>query len=75
MRASEQGRQASKEASTSFFEKKEAKKLLLLWAMGVSQARAKTNKSFLVLFFKKELLSFYFPCLAFDKIFTAYFAV
>jgi len=38
-------------ASASFFEKKEAKKLLLLWAMGVSPARTKGNKNFLRAFF------------------------
>jgi hypothetical protein len=38
---------------TSFFEKKEAKKLYTL-ARALRLARAQTCKSFLVLFFKKE---------------------
>jgi hypothetical protein len=46
-----------RQASASFFEK-EAKKLLLNWTALVSQPMAQVNKSFLVLFFKKELLSF-----------------
>jgi hypothetical protein len=45
-------------ASASFFEKKEAKKLLLLWALAPSAPRPAVNKSFLLLFFKKEALSY-----------------
>jgi len=43
--------------SASFFEKKEAKKLLLIWTQAVSTRLAQTNKSFLLLFFKKEVLA------------------
>jgi len=42
-------------ASTSFFEKKEAKKLLT-WGFGGWRARTPRSKSFLVLFFKKGQL-------------------
>jgi hypothetical protein len=49
---------ARSKGRTSFFEKKEAKKLLLFWAwgVGVDTAHNPASKSFLVLFFKKELL-------------------
>jgi hypothetical protein len=49
-----------KEGSASFFIKKEAKKFLFLRAVGLTWARGTRRcvKSFLVLFFKKELLSF-----------------
>jgi hypothetical protein len=43
-----------REASTSFFEKKEAKKLLLNWASGRETSTVQFSKSFLLLFFKKE---------------------
>jgi len=46
-----------KEASTSFL-KKRSKKLLLIWTEVVSTTLAQINKSFLLLFFKKEVLSF-----------------
>jgi chromosome segregation ATPase len=47
-----------KEASSSFL-KKRTKKLLLVWlTRGLRLARQQTSKSFLVLFFKKELLAF-----------------
>jgi len=39
----------------AFLKKSDAKKLLL-WAAGRFQHRAKRSESFLVLFFKKELL-------------------
>jgi hypothetical protein len=45
-----------KEASTSFL-KKRSKKLLLTAGCGAVVAKARRTKSFLVLFFKKELLS------------------
>jgi hypothetical protein len=49
----------SEKISTSFCEQKEAKKLLLIWAMGGRAITPMTqnNKRFLVLFFKKELLA------------------
>jgi hypothetical protein len=51
----------SKEVSASFFEKKEAKKLLLMAGRGRARANAPRTKSFLLpqagrLFFKKEAL-------------------
>jgi hypothetical protein len=53
-------------ARTSFFEKKEAKKLLLLRVVASAMPTPPTNKSFLVLFFKKEPLTSFFnaapPC-------------
>jgi hypothetical protein len=53
---------ASKQ-SASFFEKKEAKKLLVLRALAPSRPRPTFSKSFLLpragsLFFKKEALAF-----------------
>jgi fructoselysine-6-P-deglycase FrlB-like protein len=45
------------EGSTSFFEKKEAKKRLLTVGCGSSRASGTRSKSFLLLFFKKEALS------------------
>jgi hypothetical protein len=44
--------------SASFFIKKEAKKFLDAgpWALSATPPMAEINKSFLVLFFKKELL-------------------
>jgi hypothetical protein len=48
-----------KEGRTSFFAKKEAKKLLLILASVVSGPVVQTNKSFLRLFFKKEVLAFF----------------
>jgi hypothetical protein len=45
------------EGSTSFFEKKEAKKLSLLWAGAAFTSTHQFSKSFLLLFFKKEALS------------------
>jgi hypothetical protein len=45
------------EGSASFFEKKEAKKLLLLGALATPTPQPPVSKSFLVLFFKKEPLS------------------
>jgi hypothetical protein len=44
------------EVSASFFEKKEAKKLLLLGALAGRLPQPSVNKSFLLLFFKKEAL-------------------
>jgi hypothetical protein len=44
------------EARSSFFEKKEAKKLYSSGCGLPRMARTQTRKSFLVLFFKKELL-------------------
>jgi hypothetical protein len=44
-------RDYEREASASFFEKKEAKKLLLLWAMGAPTARTRGFKNFLRAFF------------------------
>jgi hypothetical protein len=44
------------EESTSFFEKKEAKKLLLVWSMPVKPPMPQIAKSFLLLFYKKEAL-------------------
>jgi hypothetical protein len=44
-------RDYEREASASFFEKKEAKKLLLLWAMGAPPAPPQWNKNFLRAFF------------------------
>jgi hypothetical protein len=38
--------------------KKAAQKLLLLWAYGSEISTAQINKSFLLLFFKKEALLF-----------------
>jgi len=43
--------------SASFFEKKEAKKLLLNAGCGPAVARARRTESFLLLFFKKEALA------------------
>jgi hypothetical protein len=50
------------EESTSFFEKKEAKKLLLIRAIGVmpTTPQAEIPRSFLLLFFKKEVLAYTF---------------
>jgi hypothetical protein len=45
------------EGSASFFEKKEAKKLLLLGALATPVPTPPISKSFLLLFFKKEVLS------------------
>jgi hypothetical protein len=46
-----------KEGRTSFL-KKRSKKLLLIWATGVATSTVQVNKSFLLLFFKKEVLAF-----------------
>jgi hypothetical protein len=46
-----------KEESTSFCEQKEAKKLYLFLSRAVRAPREAEQKSFLVLFFKKELLA------------------
>jgi hypothetical protein len=46
------------EVRTSFFEKKEAKKLLLLGDLAPLSPQPARTKSFLLLFFKKEALSF-----------------
>jgi hypothetical protein len=51
---------------SSFFEKKEPKKLLLLRALATPSPQPPVSKSFLVLFFKKELLA----CLASNISFT-----
>ncbi|HQT86337.1 MULTISPECIES: hypothetical protein [Acidiphilium] len=40
--------------------KKEAKKTLLIWVRAGSNARGPDSESFLLLFFKKEALSFHF---------------
>jgi hypothetical protein len=45
-----------KKGRPAFFEKKAAKKLLLIRASGDATHAAQIKKSFLVLFFKKELL-------------------
>jgi hypothetical protein len=45
------------EASGSFFEKKEPKKLLRLASRELGTPLAKTNKSFCRAFFKKRVLS------------------
>jgi len=49
----------SKEASGSFFEKKEPKKLfeICFGAAAAERPMPQVNKSFLLLFFKKEVLS------------------
>jgi hypothetical protein len=44
--------------SASFFEKKEAKKLSLPAGFGTSTSQPPRSESFLLLFFKKEALSF-----------------
>jgi hypothetical protein len=51
------------EASASFFEKKEAKKLSLLGALARAVPEPAASKSFLLLFFKKEVLTC-FPALS-----------
>jgi len=43
----------TKEASAPFFEKKEAKKLLQIWARG-GETRTDRRESFLVTFFQKS---------------------
>jgi hypothetical protein len=43
--------------SGRFFEKKLCKKLLLIWTVLVKPPSARIKRSFLVLFFKKELLA------------------
>jgi hypothetical protein len=48
------------DVSTSFSEEKEAKRLLLLGGFGVDRRKSRRSKSFLLLFFKKEALSFLF---------------
>jgi hypothetical protein len=51
---------ASAQQGSSSFLKKRTKKLLLLWfSRPVRPARIEEGKSFLVLFFKKELLRFW----------------
>jgi hypothetical protein len=47
-----------KKVSASFFEKKEAKKLLLTWTVLVSPTGAQFAKVFWYLFFKKVTASF-----------------
>jgi hypothetical protein len=47
---------AGEGGSTSFFVKKEAKKLLFDWPVPVKPAVAQIKKSFLLLFYKKEVL-------------------
>jgi hypothetical protein len=49
------------EERTSFFEKKEAKKLLLVWSMPLEPPVPQIYKSFLLLFYKKEVLAS-LPC-------------
>jgi hypothetical protein len=51
-------RAEGKEVRTSFCEQKEAKKLYSFQCRAVSPPREAEQKSFLVLFFKKELLDF-----------------
>jgi hypothetical protein len=46
-----------REGRTSFFVKKEAKKLLLLGALVRAVPQPAVSKSFLLLFFKKEALA------------------
>jgi hypothetical protein len=46
-----------RKVSASFFEKKEAKKLLLQAGLGRAGFAAPRTKSFLLLFFKKEALN------------------
>jgi hypothetical protein len=43
--------------SASFFVKKEAKKLSLIWCKPLKRPSPQTNKSFLLLFYKKEALA------------------
>jgi hypothetical protein len=45
------------EGRSSFFAKKEPKKLLLIYTALVPRPVAQINKSFLLLFFKKEVLA------------------
>ncbi|MDX5931817.1 hypothetical protein SIL87_13695 [Acidiphilium acidophilum] len=47
-----------RQASTSFFGKKEVKKLPLIWSSQVKPPVTQMNKSFLLLFYKKEAFSF-----------------
>jgi hypothetical protein len=61
------GRQVAEKQARSFFEKKEPKKLLLIWMHGhepTGQHGRKWTKVFLVLFFQKKngLLTFALPC-------------
>jgi hypothetical protein len=49
----------TRKVRTSFFEKKEAKELLLLETVLVEPPIAQTNKSFLVTFFQKS--NFFLP--------------
>ncbi|MCW8306140.1 hypothetical protein AruPA_03745 [Acidiphilium sp. PA] len=42
--------------STSFFAKKEAKKLSFIWGSGVDAGVVPMSRSFLLLFYKKEAL-------------------
>jgi hypothetical protein len=51
------GKALKKQASTSFCEQKEAKKLHFFETTQVKPPRAKRSKSFLLLFFKKEVLA------------------
>jgi hypothetical protein len=51
------GLRGSKEAA-AFLKKSGAKNFWLLWARGVTTSTAQINKSFLLLFFKKEALLF-----------------
>jgi hypothetical protein len=54
------GRRAERK-SLLFCEQKISKKTFVIYTMQVSPARAQANKSFLLLFFKKEVLAS-FPC-------------
>jgi len=49
----------AREGRTSFSEEKEAKRLLIIFDRGGAATMAQINKSFLVLFFKKERLAFF----------------
>jgi hypothetical protein len=51
------GKALKKQASTSFCEQKEAKKLHFFETTQVKPPRANRSKSFLLLFFKKEVLA------------------
>jgi hypothetical protein len=54
---------SARQESSSFL-KKRTKKLLLPWLTRlIRPVRTEENKSFLVLFFKKELLPSHLPCL------------
>jgi hypothetical protein len=59
MENSPAARSAESKQETSFCEQKEAKKLYLLGTLAWKVPMPSVNESFLLLFFKKEALSFY----------------